>query len=335
MSDERVQQVIDELDPTPAHEVDWPVSRRQTLRALAAAGLLGAGAGSASAQSAGGVIADEAVLSNYGSESVSDGWEVTIDDDVFGLTASEETIDLPDGAVGEELVTPSGGEASEIVAPDGTVVFDPFDISDSAILQWDIDEGLGSTITDSIESETGDFVGSPSWEQNNYFGGWALNFDGVDDAIDFGDITRSDDYVAFAVTVEPESWDTGSRNQIVDAEDTNSYILRQMGGDMEFVPRVDGSFEVLSTSNLPNTNEKTRIGCLFDGSEIVLYYNGLREASESQSGTLSNWTLQALAYREDDADFHFDGQIGSLIFYEPTEADDDTFGQDYNEMPWS
>ena len=123
--DERVQQVIDELDPTPAHEIAWPVSRRQTLRALAAAGLLGAGAGSASAQSAGGVIADEAVLSNYGSESVSDGWEVTIDDDVFALTASDtETMGLPDGGVGSELVTPSGVEASEFVGPDGTVVFE-------------------------------------------------------------------------------------------------------------------------------------------------------------------------------------------------------------------
>ena len=122
--DERVQQVIDALDPTPAHDVEWPVSRRQTLRALAAAGLVGVGSGGASAESVGGVIAEEANLSNYGSESVSDGWEIEIDEDVFGLTESDDTIDLPDGRVGEELVTPSGGDVSEIVAPDGTVVFD-------------------------------------------------------------------------------------------------------------------------------------------------------------------------------------------------------------------
>ena len=124
MSDDRVQQVIDELDPTPAHEAAWPVSRRQTLRALAAAGLLGAGSGSASGESAGTVIADEASFSNYGSEDVSDGWELTIDDDVFGLTESEETIELPDGGLGEEVVLPNGAEASEMIAPDGTVVWE-------------------------------------------------------------------------------------------------------------------------------------------------------------------------------------------------------------------
>ena len=123
--DDRVQQVLDALDPQPAHAVDWPVSRRQAIRALAAAGVLAAGSGSASAQSAGGVIADEAVLSNYGSESVTDGWELEIDDDVFALTESDEdTIGLPDGGVGEEVVLPGGAEASEVIAPDGTVVFE-------------------------------------------------------------------------------------------------------------------------------------------------------------------------------------------------------------------
>jgi len=147
--DERVQQVIDALDPTPASDVDWPVSRRQTLRALAAAGLLGAGSGSASAESVGGVIADEANLSNYDSETVSDGWELTIDDDVFGLTESEDTIDLPDGGVGEEVLLPNGAEASQIIAPDGSVVFDPFGIPDSVVTrendsnQFEDDRELG------------------------------------------------------------------------------------------------------------------------------------------------------------------------------------------------
>ena len=141
MSDEIVQQVIDELDPTPASEAAWPVSRRQTLRALAAAGLLGS-VGSASAESAGRVIADEAFLSNYDSESVSDGWELTIDDDVFALTESDtETIGLPDDGVAEEVVTPGGVEASQVVAPDGTVVFEDAAIPDSGVSRWTFDDG--------------------------------------------------------------------------------------------------------------------------------------------------------------------------------------------------
>ena len=156
MSDDRVQQVIEALDPQPASEVDWPVSRRQALRALAAAGLVGAGSGSASAESAGTVIADEAFLSNYDSESVADGWELTIDDDVFALTESEDTIGLPDGGVGEEVVLPSGAEAAEVIAPDGTVVFEsPPDLvayggDDNNTYVHDVSDGsLVQTLTES------------------------------------------------------------------------------------------------------------------------------------------------------------------------------------------
>ena len=179
MSDDRVQQVIDELDPTPAHEVDWPVSRRQTLRALAAAGLLGAGSGSASAESVGGVIADEAFLSNYGSESVSDGWELTIDDDVFALTESENTIGLPDGGVGEEVVLPSGAEASEMIAPDGTVVWE-YPMPDSELYN----EGDGED----------------DWQKK----GGGGNFSKQDDHLRFDDVSAQDDVGAEYVGEETD-----------------------------------------------------------------------------------------------------------------------------------
>ena len=162
MSDDRVQQVIEELDPTPAHQAAWPVSRRQTLRALAAAGLLGAGSGSASAESAGGVIADEAFFSNYASEDVSDGWELTIDDDVFALTESDtETIGLPDGGVGEEVIMPDGVRASEMIAPDGTVVYAIPNIvayggSDDNTYVHDVSDGsLVQTLTESGDNVRG------------------------------------------------------------------------------------------------------------------------------------------------------------------------------------
>ena len=191
--DERVQQVIDELDPTPASESAWPVSRRQTLRALAAAGLIGAGSASASAESAGTVIADEAVFSNYGSESVSDGWELTIDDDVFALTESEDTIGLPDGGVGEEVVLPNGAEALEMIAPDGTVVFDSVDIPDSVVEQmtnwWRFSEGEGTTVSDSEGSLNANFTGL-TWDDSAGLDGWNVNLNGTDEYGDLGSDSR-------------------------------------------------------------------------------------------------------------------------------------------------
>jgi len=113
--DDRVQAVLDKLGPTPAHEADWPVSRRATLRALATLGLAGA-MGSASAQSVGTVRADTAVFSNYGSVATSDGYDLTIDGTTFDLGGGELT--LPDGTAVSELTMPDGS-VSEIVGPDG------------------------------------------------------------------------------------------------------------------------------------------------------------------------------------------------------------------------
>ena len=129
MSDERsdAEQVLNELEPQPAHEA-IPVSRRQTLRALASVGALTT-VGSASGQSAGTVIADEAVFSNYGWESSAEGGTLTIDGDQYTFDGSGE-IGLPDGGVGTELVTPDEIE-SELIGPSGQVLFRAFTIPDS------------------------------------------------------------------------------------------------------------------------------------------------------------------------------------------------------------
>ena len=228
MSDDRVQQVIGELDPTPAHEVAWPVSRRQTLRALAAAGLVGAGRGSASAESVGGVIADEANLSNYASEDVSDGWELTIDDDVFGLTESEPTIELPDGGLGEELIMPGGVEAREIVAPDGTVVFSG--IPDSAIYwngQGDLEDDWTEHYTEDTSRTTLEKQSDRLFAENLGLTDSGLNY--VIGTVDKYDLTNissirflssgtADSDAVFEIGIEPDdpeqsffNWDSRER----------------------------------------------------------------------------------------------------------------------------
>ena len=119
MTDDDAQQVLAELDPQPAHEV-IPVSRRQTLRALASVGALTT-VGSASGQSAGTVRADEAYFANYGWEPSAEGGTLTIDGDEYTFDGGEE-IGLDDGSVGTELVTPSG-QASELIGPSGQVLW--------------------------------------------------------------------------------------------------------------------------------------------------------------------------------------------------------------------
>ena len=145
--DERsdAEQVLAELDPQPAHEV-IPVSRRQTLRALASVGALSA-VGSAHAQSAGTVVADEAYFSNYGWESSAEGGTLTIDGDQYTFDGSEE-IGLPDGGVGTEVLTPDGS-ASELIGPSGQTLWET-PIPDSVIDTFEeiLYEDGGKTLSD-------------------------------------------------------------------------------------------------------------------------------------------------------------------------------------------
>jgi len=132
MSDDDLSAAVrDELDPTPASEADWPVSRRDTLRALAGVGALAVGPGGAQG-AAGTGIADEAYFSNYGWESTAEGGVLTIDGAEFTFDGSE-TIGLPDGGTGRELVTEGGATASEVIGPDGSVLYDGDVIPDSVV----------------------------------------------------------------------------------------------------------------------------------------------------------------------------------------------------------
>ena len=364
--DERVQQVIDELDPTPAHEGDWSVSRRQTLRALAAAGLLGAGAGSASAQSAGGVIADEANLANYGSESVSDGWELTIDDDVFALTASEDTIGLPDGGVGEEVVTPSGGGASEIVAPDGTVVFDSSGIPDSAIHRWPFNEGDGTTTADSIGDADATINGA-TWVANDWAEGFALEGDGIDDYLNtdpLSDFFTSDNILhhAVAFTIQTsETLDTNTR--LAGQEDSASFSNYIWPSNIDDVDESRVGLQIQSSvsgapANAIQTDEdvddgqKRRIVVNVDGEDVAdweLYINGTESgevAANEISGSdvdgiewesFANQDMHFFAWNSDgegDPDNHFEGVLDDIILCNSPLSTTD-IQADYDRQPWS
>lgn len=152
MSDDDLTAAVrDALDPTPASEADWPVSRRDTLRALAGVGALAVGPGGAQG-AAGTGIADEAYFSNYGWESTAEGGVLTIDGAEFTFDGSE-TIGLPDGGQGTELVTPSGASASEVVGPGGEVVFEG-EIPDSDLTQYSLTDPDGRiTVVDSSTYE--------------------------------------------------------------------------------------------------------------------------------------------------------------------------------------
>ena len=92
-TDDLTAQVLAELDPGSVIGDRVILSKRQAVAVMAGgvtlAGVLGATAGSASAES-GGVLGSEeepidATLGNYGSEETADGYEITIDGDTYQI----------------------------------------------------------------------------------------------------------------------------------------------------------------------------------------------------------------------------------------------------------
>ena len=92
-SEALTQEVLDELDPGTVIGDRVILSKQQAIAIVAGgatlAGVLGATAGSASAESGGVLGTDEepidATLGNFGSEETGDGYEITIDGDTYQI----------------------------------------------------------------------------------------------------------------------------------------------------------------------------------------------------------------------------------------------------------
>jgi len=193
-----VERVRDDLDPTPAHAAEWPVSRRDTLRALASVGALAAAPGAASA-SAGSVIAEEASFSNYGAEQTAAGWTWTIDGAAFAFDGSE-TVVLDDGREASTFVLPDGREARVVVGPDGTEILARA-TPDSAIAQYDFREEDGTMpVVDQTGNGNALDTGSYTGVSRTINGNQAAEFDGTNDTVS-GTLstTLTERYVVFAV----------------------------------------------------------------------------------------------------------------------------------------
>jgi len=179
-NDDLTADVREALDPTPASEVEWPVSRRDTLRALAGVGALAVGPGGAQG-AAGTGIADEAYFSNYGWAPDAEGGVLTIDGAEFTFDGSE-TLVLPDGREASTIVLDDGREASAVVGPGGSELLAPA-IPDSGVARWEFEQDVtdswyGNDLTDNT---------SAGYSTNAQEGTYSKSFDRTDDSTDLSD----------------------------------------------------------------------------------------------------------------------------------------------------
>jgi len=313
--DERsdAEQVLAELDPQPAHEA-IRVSRRQTLRALASVGALTT-VGSASGQSAGTVVADEAYFANYGWEPSAEGGTLTIDGDQYTFDGSEE-IGLDDGGVGTELVTPSG-QASELIGPSGQVLWSV--IPDSGMLRWLFEESLeDSWNNNDLTGHATGYSSTTGVAEGNY----ARDYDGIDDYDDFDAVLSSPDQsLSIIASVYPEAL-SGSNRQIIKWGDAPphfdlGYIDNNSSWKWGFF---DGStfHGQLSGATTTPTGEISHLCGTFNAStgDWTFYRNGSEVWSVTDDVDVAhNGSVGIVGATNNGSNDNWDGYIDGIDFY--------------------
>jgi len=238
--------------------------------------------------------------------------------------------------------TIDGTDVQEITVDGQTVFTAEPPIPSSAIHRYKLDEGSGTTATDSIGSRDGT-INNASYVSGNFQGGFALDFDGATTSVVFGPPVLSGSG-AIGITVVFD--DTQSTQYIVSGgQQSNnpiSYqlIIRDSQDHLEILT-FDGSNNVFSSVSMSqfNTTDKFRILFQSDGNEFEIYSNGVLVSTVDSSGNgfLNLNTTAALGAQVKGGSFltnRFDGKLDDMIIYS-TDLTASEIQQDFDAQPWS
>jgi len=211
-------------------------------------------------------------------------------------------------------------------------------IPDSAAHQWRFDEGSGSTVTDAISSNDGSISGANWISGNQYVGGFALDFDGVDDEITF-DVTNNLDKESpsgFTMALSIEFGSLSSRQRWFQQYDSNEDLAVGMQiTDSGVIAPMDRDNDLSGATDQISSGELVRLCMAVDGFNNVTWYidgNDVTNTTSQDNGpTSSDESLRIGADVGSDA---FGGVIDNPIIYNE-ELSSEEAEDDYNIQPWS
>jgi len=229
---------------------------------------------------------------------------------VFGLTEGDpETIELPDGAVGEEVIMPDGVEAGQIVAPDGTVVFQQ--IPDSAIAHYDAqeltlsDQDVVDTWPDS-ESNNDLTGGDPIFVEDGINGLPSVEFDGEGDVLTTAfsaNITQP--YTVFAVF---QSSNTPDAQQLYDGDSVRAAFQNQPDQDRWDLWAGEYGNVFVDFADVSATDGRLQTG-VFDGINSKLRVNEIEDTGNVGTNELDGFRIGA----RPDGDRPWNGYVGEVL----------------------
>ena len=219
-------------------------------------------------------------------------------------------------------------------------------IPDSAIHQWKLDEGSGTTVADSVDNNDGTVNGA-TWVSGSWTGGFALNGDGTNDDItlttldNFGSNLYSDFTILFTVQT------TDGGNTLYTAGDFNVQGIaarggrRNSSGTFDFAVRDDdGNYIETHHDGIADGNKK-RVAFVKRGNskdDLEVWLNATQSGEVGNfGGTIRNDFRNfntPLRFLSSDGSRYLNGTVDNPIIYD-TALSATEIQDDYNKQPWS
>lgn len=202
----------------------------------------------------------------------------------------------------------------------------------SAIHEWRMAAGSGSTITDDIASNDGTIDGA-GWVSDTWTDGQALDFvSGNSDHVDF-DSTESEIDVngdfSIAVTIEPDSV-TDGHVLTHTISNSNRGAIAIDSGTLS-VGWYDGSSYQGVQSTSISANERIRIFYTYNSGTGTLYVNKTEKTGTSTPSVTTQGGFR-LSNLQDSS--YFDGTIDNLVVYDSAVSSSEV-GEDFARQPWT
>ena len=194
-------------------------------------------------------------------------------------------------------------------------------IPESAIHHWPLTEGSGSTATDVIGGEHGDIVGATWNENNEFFDGAALEFDGTDDHVktSLNSVDLSSP-ITFAVTAVPLETGEGDLLHAYESNvDTRWTLSYDRDGNQAFGWVGHESDDNIVTTNPVDPHTRVRVAVVhdLDSSTVQIYENGI--LSDNSSNLDMDVTIDELLHINTNPSGHdtfFSGFIRNIAIYD-------------------
>jgi hypothetical protein len=184
---------------------------------------------------------------------------------------------------------------------------------------WKLDEGSGTTATDSSgNGNDASFQGAPVWVEDGKLGK-ALRFNGSSDylaAPDSESLDINGDQVSMAAWINGEDWPAANHivRKVADTGTGSIYMIRVQPDTVRvYLNTSAGESLIQGTKALP-TNEWNHVAVTYNGAEAHIYVNGEVDVSMDVSGELTQSDNELRIGRGEPAGY-FMGMIDDVRLY--------------------